>query len=81
LGVTDTSDLGVLIELVAEQLGIAVLPRSALGPAAKPSQRRRSRAKLGRRILLVWRPPTTHRRRAVLALARHHLAGPAATPA
>jgi hypothetical protein len=56
LVVTDTSDSGVLIELVAEQLGIAVLPRSAPRPAAKLSQLRLSRAKLGRRILLVWRP-------------------------
>jgi DNA-binding transcriptional LysR family regulator len=78
--VAETSDLGVIIQLIQQQLGVAVLPRSALDGAATVAQLRLSRPKLDRRILLVWRPAASPpAARAFLALARHHLAGPAAT--
>lgn len=78
--VAETSDLGVVIELIQEQIGVAVLPKSALEGTATVAQLSLTRPKLDRRILLVWRPagspPAT---RAFLTLARHHLVGPAAT--
>jgi DNA-binding transcriptional LysR family regulator len=78
--VAETSDLAVVLDLVAEQLGVAVLPESALERTAKVSQLSLTRPKLDRRILLVWRPATNPpAARAFLALARHHLADPPAT--
>lgn len=78
--VAETSDLGVVIELAARQIGVAVLPKSALAGAAKVSQLSLTRPKLDRRILLVWRPSNSPpAARAFLTLARHHLAGPEAT--
>jgi DNA-binding transcriptional LysR family regulator len=78
--VAETSDLGVIIELIQHQLGVAVLPESALEGAAAVARLSLTRPRLDRRILLVWRaaasPPAA---RAFLALARRHLAGPAAT--
>jgi DNA-binding transcriptional LysR family regulator len=70
----ETSDLGVIIELVRQQLGVAVLPKSALQEATGVIQLDLSRPRLHRRILLVWRtagtPPAA---RAFLAIAREHL--------
>jgi DNA-binding transcriptional LysR family regulator len=80
--VAETSDLGVIIELTQEQIGVAVLPKSALEGAAKVSQLSLTRPKLDRRILLVWRPSSSPPAgRAFLALARDHLAGPEVTTA
>jgi DNA-binding transcriptional LysR family regulator len=68
--VAETSDLGVLIELTTEQIGVAVLPNSAVEHTAKVSQLGLTRPKLDRRILLVWRPATSPpAARAFLALA------------
>jgi DNA-binding transcriptional LysR family regulator len=78
--VAETSDLGVVIQLIQQQLGVAVLPRSALDGADTVAQLGLSRPKLDRRILLVWRPAgSPPAARAFLALARHHLAASAAT--
>jgi DNA-binding transcriptional LysR family regulator len=75
--VAETSDLGVTIELIHEQIGVAVLPKSALEGAVKITQLRLTRPRLDRRILLVWPAAnSTPAGRALLALARHHLAGP-----
>lgn len=80
--VAETSDIRVVIELAAEQIGVAVLPKSALEGAAKVSQLSLTRPKLDRRILLVWRPSNSPpAARAFLAMARQHLAGPEATTA
>jgi len=80
--VAETSDLGVVIELVQQQIGVAVLPRSALERDATVTQLSLTRPKLGRRIMLVWHPATSPpAARAFLALARHHLAGPDAATA
>jgi DNA-binding transcriptional LysR family regulator len=72
--VAETSDLGLLVDLTAERIGIAVLPASALHGASGVVQVALTRPKLDRRIMLVWRranrPPAG---RAFLALAREHL--------
>ena len=74
--VAETSDLGVTIELIQQQIGIAVLPQSAVEGVANVTQLGVTRPNLDRRILLVWRlsniPPAA---RAFLALAQHRLAG------
>ncbi len=73
----ETSDLGVTIDLIQQQLGVAVLPHSALAGAAKVTQLRLTRPRLDRRIMLVWHPVNSSpAARALLTLARHHLAGP-----
>lgn len=72
--VAETSDLGVMVELAAERLGIAVLPASGLAGTSELVQLRLTRPTLDRRILLVWQPATSPpAARAFLALAREHL--------
>jgi DNA-binding transcriptional LysR family regulator len=74
----ETSDLGVLVELAAERLGVAVLPASGLAGAAELVQLRLTHPTLDRRLLLVWRPSSSPPAgRAFLALAREQLAPPA----
>ena len=74
----ETSDLSVVVELAAEQLGVAVLPESALEGAAGVIRLRLTQPKLDRRILLVWRPGASPPAgRAFLELARGHLTPPA----
>src|SRR5215475_3716101 len=71
----ETSDLSVLTELAAEQVGVAVLPASGLEDVAGLVQLGLTHPKLDRRILLVWRPDASPPAgRAFLALAREHLA-------
>src|SRR5215831_17833699 len=78
--IAETSDLGVTIELIQQQIGVAVLPRSALDGATTVTQLTVTRPKLDRRILLTWRPANNPpAARALLTLAHHHLAQPAAT--
>ena len=78
----ETSDLGLVVELAAEQIGVAVLPQSALDGESEVVQLSISRPKLDRRIMLVSRPSNSPpAARALLALARHHLAAPEATAA
>jgi DNA-binding transcriptional LysR family regulator len=80
--VAETSDLGVIIKLLEQQLGLAVLPRSALDGTATVAQLRLTRPRLDRRILLAWRPPGgSPAARAFLAMARDHLTGPGRDPA
>jgi DNA-binding transcriptional LysR family regulator len=75
----ETSDLGVMIQLIQQRLGVAVLPASALEGATSVSRLGLTRPRLQRRILLVWRPAgSPPAARAFLALARQHLAGPSA---
>ena len=79
--VAETSDLAVVAELAAEQVGVAVLPASGLEDAAGLVQLSLIRPALDRRILLVWRPATSPPAgRAFLALAREHLAPPPGSP-
>ena len=78
--VAETSDLSVTIELIRQQIGVAVLPQSALDGAATVTQLSLTRPNLDRRILLVWRPSNSPpAARAFLALAQHRLAGPKTT--
>jgi DNA-binding transcriptional LysR family regulator len=79
--VAETSDLGVMVELAAEQLGVAVLPASGLAGAAELVQLRLTHPKLDRRLLLVWPSATSPPAgRAFLALAHQHLTPPAGDP-
>jgi DNA-binding transcriptional LysR family regulator len=76
--VAETSDLGVMVELAAEQLGVAVLPASGLAATAELVQLHLTHPTLDRRLFLVWRPAASPPAgRAFLALARQHLAPPA----
>jgi len=78
--VAETSDLSVTIELIRQQIGVAVLPQSALDGAATVTQLSLTRPNLDRRILLVWRPSNSPpAARAFLAQAQHRLAGPKTT--
>jgi DNA-binding transcriptional LysR family regulator len=80
--VAEASDLEVVTELVTAQIGVAVLPASAVERATNLSRLGVTRPRLHRRILLVWCPfDSPPAARAFLALARQHLTGPAATPA
>jgi DNA-binding transcriptional LysR family regulator len=79
--VAETSDPGVVIELIQEQIGVAVLPKSALHGTTTVMQLNLTRPKLDRRILLVWRPAgSPPAARAFLTLARHHLETAAENP-
>jgi DNA-binding transcriptional LysR family regulator len=76
--VAETSDMGVMVELAAEQLGVAVLPASGLAGDAELVRLRLTQPKLDRRLLLVWPPSASPPAgRAFLALAREYLAPPA----
>jgi DNA-binding transcriptional LysR family regulator len=74
--VAETSDPGVTIELIHQQIGVAVLPKSLLEGTAAVTQLSLTRPRLDRRILLTWHPAhSTPAARALLALVRHHLPG------
>jgi len=73
----ETSGLGVVAELAAEQVGITALPASGLDGAAGLVQLGLTHPTLDRRILLAWGPATSPpAARAFLTLAREHLAPP-----
>jgi DNA-binding transcriptional LysR family regulator len=73
----ETSDLGVMVQLAADQLGVAVLPASGLAGTTELVQLRLTHPELDRRLLLVWRPASSPPAgRAFLALARQHLTPP-----
>jgi DNA-binding transcriptional LysR family regulator len=70
----ETSELGSLVALAAEGLGVAILPRSALD-GADVATVRLSRPRLQRRTALAWNPAATSPAgRAFLALADRHFA-------
>jgi DNA-binding transcriptional LysR family regulator len=72
--VAQTSDLKVMLALVAEQVGVAILPRSGLPGATGVVAIDLTHPRIERRIELVWRadhtPPAA---RAFLALATQQL--------
>ena len=77
--VAETSDLGVIVELIRQEIGVAILPRSALEGVTTVVQLTLTRPKLDRRILLAWPPGASPpAARAFLALAQQHLTGSAA---
>jgi len=66
----------VVIELIQQQIGLAVLPRSALAGTARVTQLALTRSRIHRRLVLVWRSAGgSPAARAFLALARQHLTG------
>lgn len=68
----ETSDLGSLVELAVEGLGVAVLPRSAIG-SADLTVVEISHPILERHTALAWNKiSTTPAGRAFLALANRH---------
>lgn len=76
----ETGELGSLVELAVEGLGVAVLPRSAIRQADLTGVEI-TRPRLQRRTALAWNEATTTPAgRAFLALADQHFA-PAAPPA
>jgi DNA-binding transcriptional LysR family regulator len=75
----ETTDPGVTIELIQQQIGVAVLPQSLLQGAREITQLNLTRPRLDRRILLAWHPAhSTPAARALLALVRDHLPAPEA---
>lgn len=72
--VAETSDLGVMLALVVEQAGIAVVPRSGLDGVPGLTAINLTHPHIERRIVLVWRedntPPVA---REFLATATHEL--------
>ncbi len=71
--VAETSELGSVVELVAEGLGLAVLPRSAIGDTDL-GVAEIARPRLQRRTALAWNHATaTPAARAFLSLAEQHL--------
>ena len=73
----ETSDLGVMVQLAAEQLGVAGRPATRLAGPNALGQRRQTPPALDRRPLRGWRPASSPPAgRAFLALARQHLTPP-----
>ena len=72
--VAETSDLTVMVQLVAEGVGVALMPRSGREDGTDVVAVPLSRPTIDRRIVLVWRegaaPPAA---RAFVALARERL--------
>jgi DNA-binding transcriptional LysR family regulator len=70
----ETGGLGSLVELVAEGLGVAIVPRSAL-EGTDIAVLRLTRPRLQRRTALAWnRASISPAGRAFLALAQRHFA-------
>jgi DNA-binding transcriptional LysR family regulator len=76
--VAETGELASLVELTIEGLGIAVLPRSAVGHADLATVQI-TRPRLERRTALVWNEGTTPAGRAFLAVAGKHFPALSAT--
>jgi DNA-binding transcriptional LysR family regulator len=53
--VAETSDIRLLVDLVADQIGVAVVPESALGPGTNLVRLELQNPKIERRLMLVWR--------------------------
>jgi DNA-binding transcriptional LysR family regulator len=75
----ETSDLNVMVQLVAEGIGVALMPRSGGQEASDVATIPITHPVIDRRIILVWRPgATSPAARAFITLAREHLAQRAA---
>jgi DNA-binding transcriptional LysR family regulator len=72
--VAETSDLNVMVQLVAEGVGAALLPRSGLEEVTDVVAIPITRPAIDRRIVLVWRPGATPpAARAFITVAREQL--------
>ena len=77
--VAETSDLNVMVQLVAEGIGVALMPRSGREEAGDVATIAVTHPIIDRRIILVWRPgATSPAARAFITLAREHLGHQAA---
>jgi len=71
--VAETSDLNVMCQLVAEGIGVALMPRSGRYEASDVATIAVTHPTIHRRIILAWRPgATSPAARAFIALAREH---------
>jgi DNA-binding transcriptional LysR family regulator len=69
----ETSDLSVMVQLVAEGIGVALMPRSGLEDASDVVTIAVTDPTIDRRIMLAWRPGVVSpAARAFIALAREH---------
>jgi DNA-binding transcriptional LysR family regulator len=72
--VAETSDLNIVVQLVAEGVGVALMPRSGRGDVTDVVAIPVTRPTIDRRVILVWRqgatPPAA---RAFVVLAREQL--------
>jgi len=72
--VAETSDLNVMIQLVAEGIGVALMPLSGQQEADDVVTIAITHPTIDRRIILAWRPgATSPAARAFITLAREHL--------
>src|SRR6185437_2092228 len=72
--VAETSDLNVMVQLVAEGIGVALMPRSGQEEAGDVVTIAITHPVIDRRIVLAWRPgATSPAARAFVALAGEHL--------
>jgi DNA-binding transcriptional LysR family regulator len=72
--VAETSDLGVMVQLVAEGVGVALMPRSGRDEVTEVVAVPVTHPTIDRRIVLVWRPgETPPAARAFIAVARERL--------
>ena len=72
--VAETSDLNVMVQLVAEGVGVALMPRSGLEEAGGVVTVEVTHPTIDRRIILVWRPgATSPAARAFITLAREYV--------
>ncbi|WP_214317668.1 LysR family transcriptional regulator [Nonomuraea sediminis] len=73
----ESSDLGILVDLAAEGVGIALVPRSAAPTSERLAIIQLSRPKLTRRLILIWQKDgLSPAARAFLPYARTTLADP-----
>jgi DNA-binding transcriptional LysR family regulator len=72
--VAETSDLNVMVQLVAEGIGVALMPRSGREEAGDVATIPVTHPTIDRRIVLVWRPDATPpAARAFITVARDQL--------
>jgi DNA-binding transcriptional LysR family regulator len=73
--VAETSDLNVMVQLVAEGIGVALMPRSGQHQASDVVTIAVTHPAIDRRIILAWRPGAeSPAARAFITLAREHFA-------
>jgi DNA-binding transcriptional LysR family regulator len=78
--VAETSDFDIMVQLVAEGVGVALMPRSGPEEAGDVATIAVTHPSIDRRIILAWRPgATAPAARAFITVVRDHLGQPAAT--
>jgi DNA-binding transcriptional LysR family regulator len=78
--VAETSDLRFLVDLVADEIGVAVVPESALGPGTSLVRIELRDPRVERRLTLLWRSSNlSPSGRAFIGLCREQLPPPQST--